>query len=136
MLSFDYTKRVRYSETDKMGYLYYGNYASYYEIGRVETMRSVGLRYLDLEEEHKIMMPVVWMESKFLQAARYDDEIKINTSIAEMPTKIIQFDHVIKDSLDFVLNKGSVKLFFIDMTTGKRISLPPFMQKKLAPYFG
>jgi acyl-CoA thioester hydrolase len=136
MLSYDFTKRVRYSETDKMGYLYYGNYASYYEIGRVETMRSIGLRYKDLEEDYKIMMPVAWMECRYIQAAKYDDEITINTKIVNMPTKIIQFDHLIKDSQDQLLNKGSVKLFFVDMRTGKRISTPPLMQEKLKPYFG
>jgi acyl-CoA thioester hydrolase len=57
MLKFDYKKRVRYGETDMMGYLYYGNYAQLYEIGRVETMRSIGLSYKKLEEDHRIMMP-------------------------------------------------------------------------------
>jgi acyl-CoA thioester hydrolase len=65
MLAFDYKKRVRYGETDMMGYLYYGNYAQLYEIGRVETMRSIGLSYKILEQDFRIMMPVVHVEARF-----------------------------------------------------------------------
>ena len=68
--------RVRYAETDQMGYVYYGNYATYYEIGRVELIRSLGISYKELEEMG-VMMPVLENKSKFLSAALYDDHLKI-----------------------------------------------------------
>ena len=72
MYSFTSNTRVRYSETDQMGYVYYGNYASFYEIGRVELFRSLGTSYRELEESG-IMMPVYEMKCKYILPAKYDD---------------------------------------------------------------
>ena len=72
--------RVRYGETDQMGYVYYGNYAMYYEVGRVESLRQLGLTYRELEDMG-VMMPVLENKSKFHQAALYDDHLKIVTTI-------------------------------------------------------
>ena len=65
--------RVRYAETDKMGFLYHGNYAQYYEVGRVEMIRSIGLSYRDLEEKVGVGMPVMMMDTRFVRPAYYDD---------------------------------------------------------------
>ena len=83
--------RVRYAETDQMGYVYYGNYAQYYEIGRVEWIRSLGMSYRRLEE-HGIMLPVVRVESKFIHPAKYDDELSIVSMVNKMPRRKIRFD--------------------------------------------
>ena len=135
MYQFDYKKRVRYSETDKMGYLYYGNYASLYEIGRVETIRSLGIAYQELEDVHGIMLPVLSMNSRFKMPAKYDEELTIRTTLKEMPSKMITFHHDILNSKGQSINEAVVKLFFIDIASNKRISVPIFIQEKLKAYF-
>lgn len=135
MYQFDFQKRVRYAETDKMGYLYYGNYPKYFEIGRVETIRSLGVDYKDFEDVHKIMLPVVQLESKYLLPAYYDDLLTIKSYIKELPSKMITFHHEILNPSGKVINKAVVKLFFIDMVLNKRTSAPKFMVEKLKSYF-
>jgi len=127
--------RVRYGETDQMGYLYYGNYALYYEVGRAEAIRDLGITYRELEDTHQIKMPVLYLESKFLAPAHYDEEIMVETYINEKPTKMIRFDHKIFNPKGKLLNKGVVKLFFIDMSINKRVSTPSYIGDKISPYF-
>lgn len=134
MITVDYPKRVRYAETDKMGFLYYGNYPKYYEIGRVELIRSLGYSYKELEDNAQILMPVVSMESRYIKSAYYDDEVIIRTSVKELPSKLIKFDHELFVG-DELINRGNVKLFFIDSNSQKRISAPSILLDKLKPYF-
>ena len=131
-----YKKRVRYGETDQMGYLYYGNYATYYEIGRVELMRSIGITYKDLEEKMGIMMPVASMEVKYLRPALYDQEIRIETSIEKIPEKFIIFRSELFNEDDKLINVGLVKLCFVDIKQGKTLQEPPsFIKEILGEYF-
>lgn len=116
--------RVRYSETDQMGYMYYGNYAQYYEVGRVEMLRSMGLSYKSFEEDG-IMMPVLELNCKFIRPARYDDEIRVRTTLREMPRMRIRFEHELYNAENILLNTGSTELVFVNMTTFKPC-LPPF----------
>ncbi len=85
--------RVRYGETDQMGFLYYGNYALYYEVGRVEALRSIGVIYKQLEQEHDLWMPVLSSASEFLKPAFYDEVITIQTEIRKMPEARISFHY-------------------------------------------
>ena len=135
MYSFDVKKRVRYGETDQMGYLYYGHYAQLYEIGRVELIRSLGISYKELEEEHKIMLPVMHVESRYLQPAKYDELLTIRTILQELPGKLICFDTDILNETGKRIHKARVKLFFVNMITGKRMSAPAFLVERLQPYF-
>ena len=135
MYKYTVYQRVRYADTDKMGYLYYGLYAKFYEIGRTEALRAAGLTYRDMEEVAGIMMPVVHMESRFLRPAHYDDNIEIVNIVKEMPTKMITFQHELYNEEKILINKASVKLFFIDMKTGNRVSIPDDLKDKMAPYF-
>jgi len=135
MYSYDYKKRVRYGETDMMGYLYYGNYAQLYEIGRVETMRSLGLTYKDMEVVHRVMMPVVHVESRYLKPAKYDDELTIRTILKELPDRIIVFHAEIYNEEQVLIHTASVKLLFIDMDNQKRVNCPEYLVKALKTYF-
>ena len=135
MYSFDFAKRVRYAETDKMGYLYYGNYPKYYEIGRVELIRSLGVSYKDFEDVHKIMLPVVSMDVRYRLPAYYDDLLTSRSIIRELPRQLITFDFEILNSEELILNTATVKLFFIDMVTNKRVTCPNFMLEKLIAHF-
>lgn len=135
MYSFDFTKRVRYGETDMMGYLYYGNYAQLYEIGRVETMRSLGLTYKDMETIHRVMMPVVHVECRYLKPARYDDALTIRTILNDMPNKAIVFHSEIYNEENTLIHTAAVKLLFIEMDNQKRVSCPEYLVQALKPYF-
>ncbi len=135
MFVYDTYKRVRYAETDKMGYLYYGHYASYYEIGRVESIRSLGVSYGSMEDDMGIMLPVLALECKFIKPAYYDQKLTIRTMIREMPTKMITFHHEILNPEEEVINRGVVKLFFVDKNLDKRVSVPDIIAERLLPYF-
>lgn len=135
MYSHSHYKRVRYAETDKMGYLYYGHYAKYYEIGRVEALRSLGLSYRKMEDELGIMLPVLSLESRYKYPAYYDEELHIVTKLKALPSKMFCFYHEIINPKGKLINTAEVKLFCINMNDGKRVNCPEFLIKKLEPYF-
>lgn len=126
--------RVRYGETDQMGYVYYGNYLSYYEVARVESLRQLGLSYKELEAMG-IMMPVLENHSKYIEPARYDDEIRIVTTIREKPGVRIRFEYQIFDESGKLIHEGETRLVFIQMNTGKPCRPPEVFMKVLQPYF-
>ncbi|WP_236979583.1 acyl-CoA thioesterase [Membranihabitans maritimus] len=129
--TFNFTVRVRYSETDQMGFVYYGNYARFYEIGRTETMRELGIEYKSLEE-NGIMMPVISLQVRYLRPAKYDDLLTLRTKIKILTKKEIVFDTNIYNEKSKLLNQGIVKLCFVDKNSGKRIPTPRFILDKLA----
>lgn len=128
-------KRVRYSETDKMGYLYYGNYASYYEIGRVEMLRSIGLTYQKMEDEQGIMMPVMSLQMRYVRPARYDELLTIRTTLRKLPDEIIVFHVEILNENGKLVNGGSVKLCFVDRSTNRTVPAPGYLVQQLQPHF-
>jgi acyl-CoA thioester hydrolase len=135
MYTHEAQKRVRYGETDQMGYLYYGRYADLYEIGRVEMLRSLGLTYKDMEENERIMMPVASMEMRYLRPAKYDEMLTIRTTLRQLPEKDIVFQTEILNEIGKVVNAGTVRLVFVDMNTKKTIPAPGFLLEKLRPFF-
>ena len=135
MFTYDFQKRVRYAETDQMGYLYYGNYPVYYEIGRAEMIRSLGLTYRDMEMEHGVMMPVMSLEMRYVRPAHYDELMTIRTYIKELPDKFIRFHHEIFNEKGKLVNGGKVKLCFVNKTTNKSVNAPEFLLDKLRPHF-
>lgn len=135
MYKSSFEKRVRYGETDKMGYLYYGNYAQLYEIGRVELLRELGLPYAEMEDNLGVMLPVVSVNARFLKPAYYDELLTIESSLKALPTKMISIHSEILNAKKELIHKAKVDLFFIDMKTGKRISAPDALSKRLLPYF-
>lgn len=127
--------RVRYGETDQMGYVYYGNYSQYYEVGRVEAMRSIGIPYAELEKKYGIWMPVVSMHVRYLRPAHYDDLLRIHTTIKTDSVHQLRFDTEIFNEESKLLNAAQVVLNFVDSTTKKRIEMPEFILEKLKVYF-
>ncbi|MFN4298661.1 MAG: acyl-CoA thioesterase [Thermaurantimonas sp.] len=126
--------RVRYGETDRMGYVYYGNYPLYYEVGRVEALRNLDISYKDLEE-NGILMPVLSLQIKYIRPAFYDDLLTIKTEIREMPASRIIFHHEIYNEAETLLNIGSVELVFLNAATGKPIRCPNKVIQVLQKYF-
>lgn len=125
--------RVRYAETDQMGFVYYGNYAQYFEIGRVEALKKVGLSYRSLEESG-IMLPVKDLNIQYKKAAKYDDLITVETTIPEMPSNRIKFEYRIFREEE-LLATGTTTLFFMDKATGRPIRPSKDFLNKLSPYF-
>ncbi|MEX2590846.1 MAG: thioesterase family protein, partial [Chitinophagales bacterium] len=115
--------KVRYGETDKMGVVYYGNYALYYEIARTEAMRRLGLPYSKLEERG-IIMPVLEMNCRYKKAAKYDMLLTVKTFVEELPGRLMSFRHKIYDPKGKLLNEGKTKLLFVDQKTGSIKTAP------------
>jgi acyl-CoA thioester hydrolase len=127
--------RVRYSETDQMGFVYYGVYASYYEVGRVEAMRLLGCSYKDAEDRG-ILMPVIEMNILYKKPAHYDDEITLITYLKQIPTGYrIKFDYECFDNQKTLLNSGSVTLVFIDKASNKITRIPEWFESAIAKAF-
>ena len=129
------TYRVTYADTDQMGYLYHGNYATLYEIGRTEMLREQDLSY-KLMEERGTMMPVISLNQRFVRPARYDEVLTIETTLRELPGKYITFHVEIRNERGKLVNGGSVKLCFFNPETGRTESCPVYLLDKLRPYFG
>jgi acyl-CoA thioester hydrolase len=123
--------RVRYAETDKMGYVYYGDYAQYFEVGRVEALRELGWSYREMEESG-IILPVLEFSVRYHKPAFYDDLITIKTQIKETPSTRIKFHHEIYNEKGKKLTTGIVTLVFINMKTGKPCGAPKDMVKAIA----
>jgi acyl-CoA thioester hydrolase len=83
--------RVRYAETDQMGIVYYANYLVWFELGRVELLRSLGLAYSRLETDHGCILPVIEASCRYKSPARYDDEILIETRPAMLRGSVLKF---------------------------------------------
>lgn len=135
MYSHEIQIRVRYGETDQMGYLYYGNYAQYYEVGRVETIRSLGLTYKELEEVHGIWLPVVSLEMRFVRPAYYDDLLTVRSTLKELPDEYITFHVEVLNEKKKLVNAGRVRLCFFDSKTKKVVPAPEYLLEKLRLYF-
>ena len=135
MYQFTTQIRVRYAETDQMGIVYYGNYAQYFEVGRVETIRSLGMSYKALEDMG-VMLPVVEMNIKYLRPAQYDDVLNIQSTIKELPDKhIIQFHQDIYNEAGKMITSGVVRLYFLDKESRKKVNIPKELHDKLAAHF-
>jgi acyl-CoA thioester hydrolase len=123
--------RVRYGETDQMGYVYYGHYCEYYEVGRVEALRSLGVTYRELEEKHRILLPVVSLQVRYLRPARYDDMLEIITHVRELDGPYLKFHTEIKNKRGQIVNEARVKLVFMHADTGKSMEPPGFLKDML-----
>jgi len=126
--------RVRYGETDQMGYMYYGNYAQFYEVGRVEMLRSMGLTYSGMEASG-IMMPVVELNCKYLKPALYDEEITVKVIMKEMPRIRIHFNYELYNEKQELINTGETLLVFINMQTNRPCLAPEDFRDKLKAFF-
>ena len=134
MYNFETTIRVRYVDTDKMGYVYYGNYFTFYEVARVEAMRALGTNYREMEESG-IMLPVYSCDSKFLKPAMFDDLLLIKTKIRDIPISKISFDYEIYNEKKELINLGSTILVFVDITNNKPCRAPKDFIEKIKPFF-
>lgn len=117
-----------------MGFCYYGNYPSFYEAGRTELMRSLGMSYRELEEKG-ILMPVLSMNIQYINSAYYDDEIRVKTIVKKMPSAKITFYYEIYDKHNTLINKAETVLAFLNAKTMKPCRPPAFFIELLKKYF-
>lgn len=129
MYSFTHKLRIRYGETDQMGYCYYGNYAQFLEIGRVETLRELGISYKSLEESG-IMLPVAELNVKYIKPSFYDDLITIKTTITKTPSVKIEFDYEIYNENNELLTIAYTKLVFVNKENMKPTYCPEELIEK------
>lgn len=134
MYSHSFKVRVRYSETDKMGFVYYGRYLEFYEMGRTNLIRSLGMTYRYMEDELQVGLPVIRVEVNYKKPAYYDDELEVVTRIEKMPMGTIEFITAIYCEGD-LLNEGTVRLCFMDNKTGKATRPPKLLVEKLKSHF-
>ncbi|HSI89811.1 MAG TPA: thioesterase family protein [Adhaeribacter sp.] len=135
MYQTDVQIRVRYSETDQMGYVYYGNYAAYYEVARTEAFRQLGIHYKEMEADG-VMMPVLELKTKYIRPAKYDDLLTIRLFLKHFPGAArIKFEYEVFNEAEELLNIGETTMVFVDMKTGRPTPTPASIQETMAPYF-
>ena len=121
-----HTLLVRYGETDPMKYVYYGNYAEYLEVARVELFRSIGISYNEIEKKG-LWLPVSEYHIKYIKPAKYDDLLQIHTKIIKKPTVKIEFEYTIFNEQNEKLTEASTTLFFLNAETQKISRCPEFL---------
>lgn len=131
MKEHEFNVRVRYSETDQMGVVYHGNYAQYFEMGRVEWLRNLGVSYKWMEE-NGIMLPVVSLNINYKKPARYDDLLTVKTIFKSQTSVKIEFDYEIYNENKELLTIASSILVFVDMKTSRPTLPPDYVNEKLA----
>lgn len=130
MKIFDIQVRVRYAETDQMGVVYHGNYVQYFEMGRVEWLRNLGVSYKWMED-NGVMLPVVSLSMNYKKSARYDDLLTIRTILNKLSSVKIEFDYEIYNEANELLTTGNSVLVFVDMKTGRPTMAPKYVSEKV-----
>ncbi len=130
MKIYEFNVRVRYSETDQMGVVYHGNYAQYFEMGRVEWLRNIGISYKWMEE-NGVMLPVVSLTTNYKKPARYDDLLRVKTIFKSQTSVKIEFDYEIYNEQDELLTIGNSILVFVNMKTGRPMAAPDYVKTQL-----
>jgi len=122
--------RTRYAETDQMGVVHHANYALYFEMGRTEWLREMGLSYKQMEE-NGVMLPVVSMGLNYKKPALYDEVLKVVTKLKKRPTVKIEFDYEIYNEKDELLVYGNTVLAFVDIKKNRPVKCPNYILDKL-----
>ena len=133
MYTHEHQVRVRYGETDQMGYCYYGNYAQFYEVGRVEALRDLGFPYKSLEEQG-VLLPVLDFQIRYLKPAFYDDLLTVKTMIKELPSAKISFEFEMYNEAGEKINFGTVVLVFIDANSNRPRRAPDELADKIQSF--
>ena len=134
MIKAETILRVRYGETDRMGFAYYGVYAQYYEVGRVEALRKLGFSYKEMEDRG-VLLPVSEFNINYLKPAYYDDEVRVVTTINELPSVRFKFEYACFNAKNELLNTGIVTLIFMDKEKMKPCSPPEWFMEAIKGHF-
>lgn len=130
MREYQFQVRVRYAETDQMAVVYHGNYAQYFEMGRVEWLRNLGVSYKWMED-NGVMLPVVSLTMNYKKPARYDDLLTVKTILKSQTSVKIEFDYEIYNEENELLTTGYSMLVFVNMKTGRPMLPPSYVSEKI-----
>ena len=120
---------VRYSETDQMSFVYHGNYVKYFEIGRIEWLKKLGISYKQMESDG-ILLPVIDVKINFRKPALFDDKLILSTKLKQMPSYMIEFDYSISRNNELI-SIGYTRLAFLNSKTNKPVRCPKFILDKI-----
>jgi acyl-CoA thioester hydrolase len=120
----DTTVRVRYAETDQMGVVYHANYLIWFEVGRVELMRALGVQYKKMESEDDCHIVVADVQCRYLESARYDEVLRVRTRISESRSRIVRFAYEVFRDADGTLLATGGTTHVICGSNGKPKSMP------------
>lgn len=126
--------RVRYGEVDRMGFLFHAHYANYYEVGRTECIRQLGLTYKTIEDAG-VLMPVTDLSVKFLLPARYDELITVRSTIPSLPAVRMVVEGEMRNASGETINRSEVRLTFLDAASGRIVTAPETLLAKLRPFY-
>jgi len=126
--------KIRYSETDQMGYAHHGNYAQYFEIGRLELLHDLGISYKKMEEEG-LILPVYSISTRFIKPAKFDDLLTLKTTLKEIPTARITFEYEIYNADNEKISTGETVLVFVDTKKNRPIKIPNALLSKIMEKF-
>ncbi|MDG1806057.1 thioesterase family protein [Flavicella sp.] len=126
--------KIRYAETDQMGYAHHGNYAQYFEIGRLELLHELGISYKKMEEEG-LILPVYSINTRFIQPAKFDDTVRLRTILKEIPTARITFEYEIYNAENKKISTGETVLVFVDTKKNRPIKIPQNLLSKIMDKF-
>ena len=135
MIESEVKIRVRYGETDRMGFVYYGIYATYFEVARVECLRNIGINYKDMEDGG-ISLPVLEYKIKYIKPAFYDELLTIKIKIKDLPGVRIRFDYETINEAGAILNIAETTLVFVNTQTMKPCQIPNFALEKMKGFYG
>ncbi len=130
MLEHEYTFRVMYPDTDKMGTVHHSNYAKYYETARWELFRSIGISYHSVEEAG-YMLPVIRMNFRFIKTVNYDALLKVRTSLKAIKGVRIWFTYKLYNEQNELVNEAETELAFVEKDTWKPCPAPEFVMKAI-----
>ncbi|MCX7985924.1 MAG: acyl-CoA thioesterase [Bacteroidales bacterium] len=130
MIQGEIKVRVRYGETDRMGYAYYGCYPLYYEMGRTELLREYGLTYKELEDSGTLL-PVSRLEINYIAPALYDEVLTVRTTIRQKPTVKIIFNYEIFNEKNELINTAITELVFVNASTRKPCRPPKYFMERI-----
>lgn len=134
MFVYNHQLRVRYSQTDQMGYVYYGRYAEFFEEARAEALRSIGINYRKMEQEG-MLLPALTLRVNYYQPLHYDELVTIETTVPTKPLVRIKFLFKVYNEEGNLTADGETSLVFVDGKTRKPIKFPEVVQKAFAPFF-
>jgi len=134
MIENKITFRIRYGETDQMGYAHHGNYPQYFEMGRIELLRSLDISYKKMEEEG-LILPVHSINTRFFKPAKYDDTVTLKTYLKKIPAARILFEYEIYNEKKELITSGNTTLVFVDTSKNRPVKIPQELLKKITPFF-
>lgn len=133
MIKHTYKFRVSYPDTDQMGTVHHANYVKYFETARWELFRSIGLPYQAVEAAG-YLLPVIQMRFRFLKTTRYDEQLKVVTTLKSVKGVRIEFTYKLYNEKEELINEAETELAFVERKNWKPCAPPEFVKEAIQKY--